>query len=92
MGKHKIIKSAAAVALTASVVATAAAPGASAASYKTNAKDQLVHTSTGKLVKGWKVFGGKLYKNGKLAPAKKYKIIGTGAAQKLFYGPTLKKG
>ncbi|RUS55612.1 hypothetical protein QI30_11880 [Kurthia sp. 3B1D] len=91
MGKHKIIKSAAAVALTASVVATAA-PGASAASYKTNAKDQLVHTSTGKLVKGWKVFGGKLYKNGKLAPAKKYKIIGTGAAQKLFYGPTLKKG
>ncbi|GEM_PF-1897439 len=91
MGKHKIIKSAAAVALTASVVVTAA-PGASAASYKTNAKDQLVHTSTGKLVKGWKVFGGKLYKNGKLAPAKKYKIIGTGAAQKLFYGPTLKKG
>lgn len=91
MGKHKIIKSAAAVALTASVVATAA-PGASAASYKTNAKDQLVHTSTGKLVKGWKVFGGKLYKNGKLAPAKKYKIIGTGAAQQLFYGPTLKKG
>lgn len=92
MGKHKIIKSAAAVALTASVVATAAAPGASAASYKTNAKDQLVYTKSGKLVKGWKVFGGKLYKNGKLAPAKKYKIIGTGAAQKLFYGPTLKKG
>lgn len=92
MGKHKIVKSAAAVALTASVVATAAAPGASAASYKTNAKDQLVYTKSGKLVKGWKVFGGKLYKNGKLAPAKKYKIIGTGAAQKLFYGPTLKKG
>ena len=92
MGKHKIIKSAAAVALTASVVATAAAPGASAASYKTNAKDQLVHTSTGKLVKGWKVFGGKLYKNGNLAPAKKYKIIGTGAAQRLYFGPTLKKG
>ena len=92
MGKHKIVKSAAAVALTASVVATAVAPGASAASYKTNAKDQLVHTKSGKLVKGWKVFGGKLYKNGKLAPAKKYKIIGTGAAQQLFYGPTLKKG
>ena len=92
MGKHKIVKSAAAVALTASVVATAVAPGASAASYKTNSKDQLVYTKSGKLVKGWKVFGGKLYKNGKLAPAKKYKIIGTGAAQKLFYGPTLKKG
>lgn len=92
MGKHKIVKSAAAVALTASVVATAVAPGASAASYKTNSKDQLVYTKSGKLVKGWKVFGGKLYKNGKLAPAKKYKIIGTGAAQQLFYGPTLKKG
>lgn len=92
MGKHKIVKSAAAVALTASVVATAAAPGASAASYKVNSKDQLVYSKSGKLVKGWKVFGGKLYKNGKLAPAKKYKIIGSGAARQLFYGPTLKKG
>lgn len=91
MGKHKIVKSAAAVALVASAV-TAVAPGASAASYKVNAKDQLVSSSTGKLVKGWKVFGGKLYKNGKLAPAKKYKIIGKGAAQRLYYGPTLKKG
>ena len=92
MGKHKIVKSAAAVALTASVVATAVAPGASAASYKTNSKDQLVYTKSGKLVKGWKVFGGKLYKNGKLAPAKKYKIIGTGSSMKLYYGSTLKKG
>lgn len=92
MGNNKIIKSAAAVALTASVVATAAAPQASAAAYKVNKKDQLVSSSTGKLVKGWKVFGGKLYKNGKLAPAKKYKIIGKGAAQRLYYGPTLKKG
>lgn len=91
MGKHKIVKSAAAVALVASAV-TAVAPGASAASYKVNAKDQLVSSSTGKLIKGWKVFGGKLYKNGKLAPAKKYKIIGKGAAQRLYYGPTLKKG
>ncbi|WP_010286955.1 hypothetical protein [Kurthia massiliensis] len=92
MGKHKIVKSAAAVALTASVVATAVAPQASAAAYKVNKKDQLVSSTTGKLVKGWKVFGGKLYKNGKLAPAKKYKIIGKGAAQRLYYGPTLKKG
>lgn len=92
MGKNKFVKSAAAVALTASVVATAVAPQASAAAYKVNKKDQLVSSTTGKLVKGWKVFGGKLYKNGKLAPAKKYKIIGTGAAQRLYYGPTLKKG
>ena len=94
MGKRKIIKSAAAVALGASVVTTAVAPGVASAAtkYKVNSKGNLVLKSTGSLVKGWVEFGGKLYKNGKPAPAKKYKIMGTGASMKLYFGPTLKKG
>lgn len=94
MANAKFVKTAAAVALGASVVTTAVAPGAASAAtkYKVNSKGNLVLKSTGSLVKGWVEFGGKLYKNGKPAPAKKYKIMGTGASMKLYFGPTLKKG
>lgn len=94
MTNAKFVKTAAAVALGASVVTTAVAPGAASAAtkYKVNSKGNLVLKSTGSLVKGWVEFGGKLYKNGKPAPAKKYKIMGTGASMKLYFGPTLKKG
>lgn len=94
MANAKFVKTAAAVALGASVVTTAVAPGAASAAtkYKVNSKGNLVLKSTGSLVKGWVEFGGKLYKNGKPAPAKKYKIMGTGASMKLYFGSTLKKG
>lgn len=94
MANAKFVKTAAAVALGASVVTTAVAPGAASAAtkYKVNSKGNLVLKSTGSLVKGWVEFGGKLYKNGKPAPAKKYKIMGTGASMKLYFGPGLKKG
>ncbi|MBM7700180.1 hypothetical protein [Kurthia huakuii] len=94
MANAKFVKTAAAVALGASVVTTAVAPGAASAAskYKVNSKGHLVLKSTGSLVKGWVEFGGKLYKNGKLAPAKKYKIMGTGSSMKLYYGSNLKKG
>lgn len=94
MTNAKFVKTAAAVALGASVVTTAVAPGAASAAtkYKVNSKGNLVLKSTGSLVKGWVEFGGKLYKNGKPAPAKKYKIMGTGASMKLYFGSTLKKG
>lgn len=94
MANAKFVKTAAAVALGASVVTTAVAPGAASAAtkYKVNSKGNLVLKSTGSLVKGWVEFGGKLYKNGKPAPAKKYKIMGTGASMKLYFGPALKKG
>ncbi|MFD2867792.1 hypothetical protein ACFSY7_04625 [Kurthia populi] len=94
MANAKFVKTAAAVALGASVVTTAVAPGVASAAtkYKVNSKGNLVLKSTGSLVKGWVEFGGKLYKNGKPAPAKKYKIMGTGASMKLYFGPTLKKG
>lgn len=53
-------------------------------------KNKLVHQKTGKLVKGYVVFKGKLYKNGKLN--KGYAKIGTGKSMKLYYNANLKKG
>ena len=53
-------------------------------------KNKLVHQKTGKLIKGYVVFKGKLYKNGKLN--KGYAKIGTGNSMKLYYNANLKKG
>lgn len=93
MKKQKAIKTTAAIALGVSAVTATAVPGtASAATYKLNAKKQLVKTSNGKLAKGNIVYKGKLYKNGKLAKAKRYTLVGSGSKLQLFYGPTLKKG
>lgn len=53
-------------------------------------KNKLVQQKTGKPVKGYVVFKGKLYKNGKLN--KGYAKIGNGKSMKLYYDANLKKG
>jgi trimeric autotransporter adhesin len=66
MGNNKIVKTAAAVALGASVVATAAAPGAASAATTYKIKSgKLVNAKTGKVVKGFKTYKSVLYKDGK---------------------------
>ena len=68
MGNNKMIKTAAAVALGASVVATAVAPGAASAATTYKLKSgKLVNAKTGKVVKGYKVYKSTLYKDGKKA-------------------------
>lgn len=78
--------------MVAAVGLTLVAPTASeaASNEKLNKKNVLVNKSTGKVVKGFKVYKGKLYKNGKLN--KGYAVVGTGASMKLYYNATLKKG
>lgn len=78
--------------MVAAVGLTLVAPTASeaASNEKLNKKNVLVDKSTGKAVKGFKVYKGKLYKNGKLN--KGYAVVGSGASMKLYYNATLKKG
>lgn len=93
MKNFKLVKSAAAVALGASVVTAAILPGtthASAASKYKVSHGKLVNAKTGKLVKGYVVFKSKLYHNGKLN--KGYKTVGSGKTIKLYHDGSLKKG
>ena len=78
--------------MVAAVGLTLIAPTASeaASKEKLNKKNVLVDKSTGKAVKGFKVYKGKLYKNGKLN--KGYAVVGSGASMKLYYNAKLKKG
>ena len=93
MKNYKLIKTAAAVALGASIVTAAVVPGstdASAASKYKVSNGKLVNTKTGKVVKGYVVYNSKLYYNGKLKNG--YKTVGTGKSIKLYYNGSLKKG
>ena len=78
--------------MVAAVGLTLVAPTASeaASNEKLNKKNVLVDKSTGKAVKGFKVYKGKLYKNGKLNQG--YAVVGSGASMKLYYNAKLKKG
>lgn len=55
-----------------------------------NEQGKLVQVKTKKVVKGYRVYDGKLYKNGKLN--KGYAVVGSGKNVKLYYNATLKKG
>lgn len=93
MKKFKLVKTAAALALGASVVTAAVVPGAtdaSAASKYKVSNGKLLNAKTGKAVKGYVVYKSKLYYNGKVK--KGYKTVGTGKSIKLYYNGTLKKG
>ena len=87
MGNNKIVKTAAAVALGASVLATSVAPGAASAAttYKVQS-GKLVNAKTGKVIKGLKVYKSKLYNNGK--KVKGYKIY----SKKLYKDGSLFSG
>lgn len=61
----------------------------SASANHLNEKGKLV-SENNKIIKGFNVFEGKLYKDGQLY--KGYKVIGKGAKQKLYYKGVLKKG
>lgn len=78
--------------MVAAVGLTLVAPTASeaASNVELNKKKVLVKKSTGKAVKGFKVYKGNLYKNGKLN--KGYAVVGSGATMKLYYNTKLKKG
>lgn len=89
MANAKFVKTAAAVALGASVVTTAVAPGAASAATTYKIKDGKLYKN-GKIAKGYVVYKGKLYKNGKLN--KGYAKVGTGSKMKLYYNSSLKKG
>ncbi|AMW98110.1 hypothetical protein [Rummeliibacillus stabekisii] len=93
MKNYKLIKTAAAVALGASVITAALVPGSTSAfaasKYKVS-KGKLVNAKTGKVVKGYVVYNSKLYYNGKLKTG--YKTVGTGKSIKLYYNGSLKKG
>lgn len=89
MANAKIVKTAAAVALGASVVTTAVAPGAASAATTYKIKDGKLYKN-GKLAKGYVVYKGTLYKNGK--KNKGYAKVGTGSSMKLYYNTKLKKG
>lgn len=89
MANAKFVKTAAAVALGASVVTTAVAPGAASAATTYKIKDGKLYKN-GKIAKGYVVYKGKLYKNGKLN--KGYAKVGTGSKMKLYFNSSLKKG
>lgn len=89
MANAKIVKTAAAVALGASVVTTAVAPGAASAATTYKIKDGKLYKN-GKIAKGYVVYKGTLYKNGK--KNKGYAKVGTGSSMKLYYNTKLKKG
>lgn len=84
----KITVSTIAVAVGLTVVTPMASEAAS--SVKLNKKNVLVHAKSEKVVKGYKVYKGKLYKNGKLN--KGYAVIGSGLNMKLYHNEALKKG
>ncbi|MFJ8263024.1 S-layer homology domain-containing protein [Rummeliibacillus sp. NPDC094406] len=93
MKKFKLVKTAAALALGASVVTSAVVPGAmdaSAASKYKVSNGKLLNAKTGKAVNGYVVYKSKLYYNGKLKQG--YKTVGTGKSIKLYYNGSLKKG
>lgn len=89
MANAKFVKTAAAVALGASVVTTAVAPGAASAATSYKIKDGKLYKN-GKIAKGYVVYKGTLYKNGK--KNKGYAKVGTGSSMKLYYNTKLKKG
>lgn len=94
MANAKFVKTAAAVALGTSVVATAVAPSASAATTYKIKSGKLVNAKTGKVVKGYKTYKSVLYKDGKkytgLRSGKYYKagVLSTGT----YKGVKYKKG
>lgn len=76
-----------ATALTSTVVSGPAVDAATTVKLKNN---KLVYAKTGKVVKGYKVYKKKLYKNGKLTTGRvKY---GKGKNMKLYYNGSLAKG
>ncbi|GEL05919.1 hypothetical protein M2M59_13155 [Rummeliibacillus sp. G93] len=77
--------------LLSSVAATEATPvSAATTTVQLNKKGVLVNKATGKIVKGYKVFNGDLYKNGSLARGRvKY---GSGKNLKLYRNGHLQKG
>lgn len=85
------MKKLATVALTAALAFTALDVPANAATAKIVLKNNvLVHTSTGKIVKGFKVYKNRLYKDGHIyLSRKKY---GKGANMQLYYKGKLDKG
>lgn len=89
MDKKKITTSAITAALVASSLGTIGTPASAASKYELK-KGKLVSTKTGKTVKGYAVYKGKLYKNGKVN--KGYALVGKGTALKLYYNASLKKG
>ena len=87
--KKKVLKATVATVLGAMLLS----PGISFATEKTVydlKKGKLVQKKTGKVVKGYAVYKGKLYKNGK--SNKGYARVGTGASMKLYFNTALKKG
>ncbi|MFJ8261860.1 hypothetical protein ACIQ4I_07815 [Rummeliibacillus sp. NPDC094406] len=91
--KLKLVKSAAALALGASVITTAVVAADTTASAKTTYKvshGKLVDAKTGKAVKGYVVYKSTLYYNGTVK--KGYKTVGTGSSMKLYYNGKLAKG
>ncbi|WP_010286903.1 immunoglobulin-like domain-containing protein [Kurthia massiliensis] len=96
MANAKFVKTAAAVALGTSVVATAVAPSASAATTYKIKSGKLVNAKTGKVVKGFKTFKKVLYKNGKkytgTRSGKYYKkgVLSTGTYKGVKYQKGLK--
>ena len=86
---RKTIVAATAAVMVGATLSTGSVAHAASKPYKV-VKNQLVHKKTGKLIKGYVVFKGKLYKNGKLN--KGYAKIGTGKSMKLYYNANLKKG
>jgi trimeric autotransporter adhesin len=94
MANAKFVKTAAAVALGTSVVATAVAPSASAATTYKIKSGKLVNAKTGKVIKGYKTYKSVLYKDGKkytgLRSGKYYKagVLATGT----YKGVKYKKG
>lgn len=96
MANAKFVKTAAAVALGTSVVATAVAPSASAATTYKIKSGKLVNAKTGKVVKGFKTYKKVLYKNGKkytgTRSGKYYKkgVLSTGTYKGVKYQKGLK--
>ena len=83
----KLMAIAVATALTSTVVSGPAVDAATTVKLKNN---KLVYAKTGKVVKGYKVYKKKLYKNGKLTTGRvKY---GKGKNMKLYYNGSLAKG
>ncbi|WP_010286948.1 hypothetical protein [Kurthia massiliensis] len=85
----KILKSAIAVAVGVSTISVTVGTVSAAEKYVVK-KGKLVNAKTGKTVKGYVVYKGKLYKNGK--KNKGYALVGKGSSLKLYYNTSLKKG